>query len=91
MIYNYEKIYKFITIDCGILKAEMERESLLKTADHVWNLLDNMAESNPEAYQRLIQMQLQEGSTHFKPPEPIFCLSCEIDKVRFKAEMNTYA
>ena len=61
----------------------MERESLLKQADHMWKMLDNMAENNPEGYQRFIKKQLQEGSTHFKPPKPVFSLSCEIDKVRF--------
>jgi len=62
--------------------AKMERDSLLRQADHMWKVLDNMAENNPEGYQRFIKKQLQEGSAHFKPPEPVFCLSCEIDKVR---------
>lgn len=60
---------------------KMERDSLLRQADHMWKMLDNMAENNPEGYQRFIKKQLQEGSAHFKPPEPVFCLSCKIDKV----------
>ena len=78
-----------VTIDCGFVKqntkmeSSTERESLLRQADHLWKMLDNMAENNPEGYQRFIKKQLQEGSEHLKPPEPVFCLSCEIDKVPF--------
>ena len=66
----------------------MERESLLRQADHMWNMLDSMAENNPDDYQRFIKKQLQEGSVHFKPPEPVFCVSCEIDKVHLIKQQN---
>lgn len=61
---------------------KMDKESLLRQADHMWKILDNMAENNPEGYQHFIKKQMQEGSANFKPPEPVFCLSCEIDTVR---------
>ena len=59
----------------------MERDALLKQADHMWKMLDNMAEQDPEGYQRFIKKQLEEGATNLKPPQPVFCLSCEINEV----------
>ena len=85
--YNYERIYDKVRgglqsiVGFENTKNEMERESLLRQADHMWKMLDNMAENNPEGYQRFIKKQLGEGSAHFKPPEPVFCLRCEIDMV----------
>ena len=65
------------------MESSTERESLLRQADHLWKMLDNMAENDVEGYQHFIKKQLQEGSQHLKPPEAVFCLSCEIDKVPF--------
>ena len=59
----------------------MERDALFKQADHMWKMLDNMAEQDPEGYQRFIKKQLEEGATNLKPPQPVFCLSCEINEV----------
>ena len=48
---------------------------LLGQADSMWKILDDLAESDPEAYQRFIDKTLKEGSDLFKPPEPCFCIS----------------
>lgn len=48
---------------------------LLRQADSMWKMLDDLAESDPEAYQRFIDKTLKEGSDLFKPPEPCFCIS----------------
>lgn len=53
----------------------MGSESLLNQADSMWKILDDMAESDPEAYKRFIDKALKEGATYFKPPEPCFCIS----------------
>ncbi|XP_068711210.1 PIH1 domain-containing protein 2-like [Montipora foliosa] len=57
------------------MAAEKESEILLGQADSVWKMLDDLAESDPEAYKRFIDKTLKEGSTLFKPPEPCFCIS----------------
>ncbi|XP_067036075.1 PIH1 domain-containing protein 2-like [Acropora muricata] len=48
---------------------------LLGQADSMWKMLDDLAESDPEAYQRFIDKTLKEGSDFLKPPEPCFCIS----------------
>ena len=53
----------------------MGSESLLNQADSMWKMLDDLAESDPEAYKRFMDKTLKEGSTLFKPPEPCFCVS----------------
>ena len=53
----------------------MGSESLLNQADSMWKILDDLAESDPEAYKRFIDKTLKEGSSLFKPPEPCFCIS----------------
>lgn len=57
------------------MAAEVGSETLLGQADSVWKMLDDLAESDPEAYKRFIDKTLKEGSNMFKPPEPCFCIS----------------
>ena len=57
------------------MAAEVGSETLLGQADSVWKMLDDLAESDPEAYKRFIVKTLKEGSNVFKPPEPCFCIS----------------
>lgn len=57
------------------MAAEMGSESLLSQADSMWKMLDDLAESDPEAYKRFMDKTLKEGSSLFKPPEPCFCIS----------------
>lgn len=53
----------------------MGSESLLNQADSMWKILDDMAETNPEAYKKFIEKALEDGAASFKPPEPCFCIS----------------
>ena len=53
----------------------MGSESLLNQAESMWKILDDMAESNPEAYNKFIEKALKDGATSLKPPEPCFCIS----------------
>ena len=57
------------------MAEKMGSESLLNQADSMWKILDDLAESDPEAYKRFIDKALKEGATYFKPPEPCFCIS----------------
>ncbi|XP_074072775.1 PIH1 domain-containing protein 2 [Macrotis lagotis] len=49
---------------------------LLTQAAQLWNLLDDLAESDPRGYQKFIQQQLKEGEA----PEPGLCLQTQILK-----------
>lgn len=53
----------------------MGSESLLNQADSMWKILDDMAETNPEAYKKFIEKAMKDGAASFKPPEPCFCIS----------------
>ena len=58
-------------------------ESLLNQADSMWKMLDDLVESDPEAYKRFMEKTLKEGSTMFKPPEPCFCVITVLVSVVF--------
>lgn len=49
-----------------------------RMAERVWGMLDQLAEDNPEEYQRFVSQQLKEGGEMFTPPQPVFCLRCDI-------------
>ena len=54
---------------------QMGSDSLLNQADSMWKMLDDLAESDPDAYKKFIDKALKDGATSFKPPEPCFCIS----------------
>ena len=60
-----------------------DSESLLNQADSMWKMLDDLVESDPEAYKRFMEKTLKEGSTMFKPPEPCFCVITVLVSVVF--------
>ena len=39
-------------------------------AQHIWSMLDDMANKDPSAYRKFIDKQIKEGKEHMKPPEP---------------------
>ncbi|XP_076969041.1 PIH1 domain-containing protein 2 [Tamandua tetradactyla] len=49
-----------------------------------WNLLDDLAESDPERYDKFIKWQLKEGKQFCAAPEPQLCLQTKILKPREK-------
>ncbi|KAK3728600.1 hypothetical protein QZH41_011683 [Actinostola sp. cb2023] len=54
---------------------KMDSESLVHQANSVWHMLNDLADSNPEAYKKLMDKTLKDGSEQFKPPQPCFCIS----------------
>ncbi|XP_022783989.1 PIH1 domain-containing protein 2-like isoform X2 [Stylophora pistillata] len=54
--------------------ADQKGSDVLNQADSMWKMLDDLADSDPEAYKRFIDKTLKEGSTYFKPPESCFCI-----------------
>lgn len=57
---------------------ESSSKGLLTQATQFWNLLDDLAESNPESYKKFIQQQLKEGKQLCATPEPQLCLQTRI-------------
>uniref|UniRef100_A0A8D1LQ58 PIH1 domain-containing protein 2 n=1 Tax=Sus scrofa TaxID=9823 RepID=A0A8D1LQ58_PIG len=59
---------------------EKSSKGLLTQVTQLWNLLDDLAESNPESYEKFIQQQLREGKQLCAAPEPWLCLQTRILK-----------
>nr|KAF6467064.1 PIH1 domain containing 2 [Rousettus aegyptiacus] len=63
---------------------ESSSKGLLTQVTQFWNLLDDLAESNPESYKKFIQQQLKEGKQLCATPEPQLCLQTRILKPKEK-------
>ncbi|KAF6105502.1 PIH1 domain containing 2 [Phyllostomus discolor] len=63
---------------------ESSSKGLLTQVNQLWNLLDDLAESNPESYKKFIQQQLKEGKQLCAAPEPQLCLQTRILKPKEK-------
>ncbi|XP_054989793.1 PIH1 domain-containing protein 2 [Sorex araneus] len=63
---------------------ETSSKGLFTQANQLWNLLDDLAESNPESYKKFINQQLKEGKELWAAPEPQFCLETRILKPKEK-------
>ncbi|XP_006833885.1 PREDICTED: PIH1 domain-containing protein 2 [Chrysochloris asiatica] len=61
---------------------ETSSKGLLTQVTQFWNLLDDLAESDPERYEKFIQQQLKEGQQFCAAPEPQCCLQTRILKPR---------
>uniref|UniRef100_A0A8C3VTB6 PIH1 domain containing 2 n=1 Tax=Catagonus wagneri TaxID=51154 RepID=A0A8C3VTB6_9CETA len=59
---------------------EKSSKGLLTQVTQFWNLLDDLAESNPESYEKFIQQQLKEGKQLCVAPEPRLCIQTRILK-----------
>ncbi|KAI5943344.1 PIH1 domain-containing protein 2 [Manis javanica] len=57
---------------------------VLTQVTQLWNLLDDLAESNPESYRKFIEQQLAQGSRLPAEPEPQLCLQTRILKPKEK-------
>jgi hypothetical protein len=53
-------------------------KDLLTQISQFWNLLDDLAESDPERYKNFIQQELKEGRDLCDGPEPQLCLQTRI-------------
>ncbi|XP_004585118.2 PIH1 domain-containing protein 2 [Ochotona princeps] len=60
-------------------------KALVTQLNQFWNLLDDLAESDPERYNKFIQQELREGQQLFSSPEPQFCLQTRILKPKEKS------
>lgn len=69
--------------------AEQKGSDILNQADSMWKMLDDLADSDPEAYKKFIDKTLKAGCTYFKPPEPCFCISTTlVSTLELRARVN---
>ena len=59
----------------------IERQELAKMANLMWDMLDDMKESDSDGYRKFISRQLKEGAEHFSPPKPAFSFSTQLVSV----------
>ena len=43
-------------------------------AQKVWSVLDRLAESSPDEYQKFVSQAMEEGKEYLDPPQPVMCL-----------------
>ncbi|XP_042538685.1 PIH1 domain-containing protein 2 [Dipodomys spectabilis] len=63
---------------------ETSSKGLLSQLTQFWNLLDDLAENDPECYKNFIQQELKEGKELSAGPEPQLCLRTRILKPKEK-------
>lgn len=56
----------------------MDKNNLLQQAQHVWTMLDELAENNPDGYRRFMEKQMKDAAHHMKPPEPAFSVKVTV-------------
>jgi len=58
--------------------ASNSSEDMMKQAQHIWSMLDDLSAQNPEAYRKFIDKHLTEGKEAMKSPEPHMCVQTVI-------------
>ena len=53
-------------------------EDMTEVAGKMWEFLDKLAADRPDEYKKFIEQQLEEGKHMFTPPEPVYCLQCQV-------------
>ena len=61
----------------------VKENPMLQKAQHIWTMLDELAEKNPESYKNFISKQLNEGREYARLPEPHMCIKTTILKVNY--------
>ncbi|KAM3922510.1 PIH1 domain-containing protein 2 [Leptodactylus fuscus] len=60
------------------MDLKISPDQLLSQVNQFWSMLDDMAENNPQSYQKFIERHLKEGKEFMAPPEPHLCLQTKI-------------
>ncbi|KAM6960541.1 PIH1 domain-containing protein 2 [Aplochiton taeniatus] len=55
---------------------------VLQQVNHVWSILDELSQCDPNAYQKFIERQLKEGAEFNAPPKPDSCLRTEMQGLK---------
>lgn len=56
------------------MENSFDKDSMMNQAQHVWSMLDDMAENDPKAYRKFIDKQMQERKEFLSPAEPHMCV-----------------
>jgi len=54
--------------------ASNDSENMMKQAQHIWSMLDDLAAQNPEAYRKFVDKHLTEGRETMRLPAPHMCV-----------------
>lgn len=57
---------------------EMGQEEMMKQAQHIWAMLEDMSERDPAAYRAFIDKHIREGREVMKPPQPHMCIATKL-------------
>ncbi|XP_033122887.1 PIH1 domain-containing protein 2-like [Anneissia japonica] len=49
-------------------------DDVMKQAQHIWSMLDELADSDPEAYKKFIEKNIAEGRERQAPAKPSMCI-----------------
>lgn len=52
----------------------MDPKEFKEQAEYIWNRLDDLAKSDPDAYKNFIEKQMEEHKDFNSPPEPRVCI-----------------
>lgn len=55
-------------------------DKLLQQAQHIWSMLDDMADQDPESYSRFIEKQTKEYKELNAPPQPHMCVRTQVQR-----------
>nr|XP_006823603.1 PREDICTED: PIH1 domain-containing protein 2-like [Saccoglossus kowalevskii] len=50
----------------------------MKQAQHIWSMLDELSDSDPEAYKKFLDKTLQEGIENMAPPKAYMCIHTDM-------------
>ena len=54
--------------------ASNSNQDMLKQASHIWSMLDEMADSDPNAYKKFIKKTMEDGEKKIILPKPFACV-----------------
>ncbi|XP_033729180.1 PIH1 domain-containing protein 2-like [Pecten maximus] len=54
--------------------GKADSDSMMHQAQHIWSMLDDMANSDPKAYKNFIDKHIKEGQEFMSPPTPHMCV-----------------
>lgn len=59
-------------------KKSKDGEEMAEIAGKMWNFLDKLHTESPAEYKKFIDEQMEEGKKMLTPPEPVYCLHCQV-------------
>lgn len=62
---------------------EEGNNKLLQQAQQVWNMLDDLADNDPQGYQRFIQKQTADYKEMTAPPQPYMCVKTHFQVLKW--------